>query len=174
MTEHKLFKFCKNNPYTPFMVYVSKALKKADKRFGSMPIEFMHCDGKRIIGTDGRRIHVYTPDECPLPVGLFTVEKMTKTQISVSCCDNSNGMIGDYPDIDKAIPEKAKPTEFVGGGTPARYAEVLRAMDKGTFNIDYFNDANSIDQLTEFQALDEYGALSIYGSNLLAVIMPMR
>lgn len=174
MIEHKLFKFDKNHLDTPFIIYAAKAAKKPNKRFGQMPIEFIYCDGKRIIGTDGRRLHIFTPDECPLPVGMFSVEKITKTQINISCCEYSNGHIDSYPDVDKVIPERTNVVEFDNSGTPARYAQVLRAMDKGTFNINYFNDANSIDQITKFQALDEYKPLSIYGCNLLAIIMPMR
>jgi DNA polymerase III sliding clamp (beta) subunit (PCNA family) len=174
MNESRLFKFDKSDPHVHGILFVSKAIRKPEKYMGPHVMEKISFDGKRFISTDGRRLHLYTPDTISLPAGLYTVEKKTKNSIHLSCEENEKEVFADYPDIDRVIPEKKTVTKFCSTDFSMKYAQALRQQGEGTLNFNFFKDACSSDQIIEFQTGEANSVVSLYGPNLLVLIMPMR
>jgi hypothetical protein len=68
--------------------WVRLAVSAKDVRYYLM---YLYCDGRRIICTDGHRIHI-APNEAGLEVGFYDAN-MIKTEVDA-----------DFPNIDQAIP----------------------------------------------------------------------
>jgi hypothetical protein len=173
-----LFKFDKSNAHAYFIIFVAKALKKLDRKYYHQEqMSRIYCDGERIIATDGHRLHMYTPAECPLPKGLFMVEKKNKTTIHLShnkSNEYDKSLFDKYPDIDRIIPEETNAEEFAYSGVDAKLADVIRVMGSGCLNIGYFKDAVSAPEIRKFHVTSELEPVVMIGDKLMSIIMPMR
>lgn len=173
MQEERLFKFDKGNSHTQFIIFVSKAAQRATKGNYRTQLEKIMCDGKRIVSTDGHRLNMYTPEECPIPEGFYTIEKQNKSCIYISSSDDYIPP-APYPDIDRVIPEKIDLTEFNAIDKNVMFAEICRKMGSGSINIDYFLSAISVGGVESFKIKDSLSPVALYGDFTTSIIMPIR
>ena len=169
--------FNKNTKHTKELLFIAAALPTAAMH-KSENLEHIYSTGQKIVATDGHRLHIYTPTECPLEAGYYQVIKKTKTEIIL----NPVELDQEYPDFERITPDREGKKDFTlyqydNGRTAApnlesKYAEVIRALPSGTINIKYFQDA-CLNSMTSFKVTDGVSPVCLYGESLQAVVMPV-
>lgn len=147
--------------------WVAKAVGVKDVRYY---INFLYSDGRRLIGTDGHRMHWIETDLEPGYYCPKTLERVV--------CD------GRFPDIDRVIPERKTFAQFYlkdlkHVSVPTKKSKPIECVEIGDIqtriNKEYlYQAANSGDMITA--SLGKADTETIYGSNEFGhfVIMPMR
>jgi len=152
--------------------WVAQAMAKNDVRGY---LNNICSDGKRIIGCDGHRAHIFTtPKYKP---GYYD------SQMNLIADD-----IASYPNIDRVIPKgkgkRFKKTALLSGeirmiesrGKPVEAIGLLHGFANHLYVRDalsFFNEQPNHDPITAFQS-DERGAIRYNQGMLEAVVMPVR
>jgi len=103
-------------------------------------LTFIHSDGKRLVGTDGKRLHRLLPDK-PIPEGNYSPIVVNKSLIYL-IEETEKGI--KFPDGTSLIYRvKDKPKQFVLSVDPSSaFACIVRAMpEKWAFNFSYLEQA---------------------------------
>ena len=161
--------FNKTTQHTAELLFVCKALAtKASHK--SENLQYLYSTGVDIVASDGHRLHVYTPEDCPLEAGYYEIIKKTKTELILNRSDQD---LGDYPDYARVMPEAKDLQGFkLDSSISGKYATVIRAMDVNTLEYSLFLDAAPL--MERYQVTDGTSPVLMTGKDVKAVVMPVR
>lgn len=162
----------KHDPRLEPLLWVARAV---DLKHANPGLQCLYADGENLVGTDGKRLHLYKKN--PLPDGLYQIVKRTKTELRLEKCTFDMT----FPDYKKIIPENGPDTVSVdvNGNTDgvyyAAYATIIRKLDvDDTLNYDYLADVLTCDLTFTVNINGKMRALYFTGSDRAALVMPMN
>ena len=161
----------KKNKYNPekfdSMEWTLKARSKDATRFS---IQGVCITPKRVIATDGHRLHTFKTTE--YPAGIYLLVSQNKKSIILQKSEETN-----YPDIKAAFPQrydKKLTIQHDSNDVGQSYTQIVRAIPEHLgVNQNYLDEC-----LTEGQwkigILNNGGPIRLRNCNKMAIIMPMN
>lgn len=149
--------------------WVANAVAKDDIR---EYLQYIYSDGKRIMGTDGHRLHIWKTDK--YPEGFYNPKTMKKASVPDSMR---------FPSVDRVIPNtrsddcvSSAVIELAHAGSVTGRPLVVYKVGPAAVNAHYLDAAldgfSGVTTLIHY--IDENHAIKIETDNKLAVVMPVR
>jgi len=167
------------------LIWVAGAVSRDDLKPALM---LLKVEEKRVVATDGHKLHLWDGSFNELSPGLYCVPRRTTRRLEIYKYDGPelSGLGGTYPDIDKphllptydlkkqTVEGCSKSVSLYDTSIYARYAQVIRAMDPTvTINFDKFKGtAEGMDRV--FVRDDSIRGLVFMGKQRIGLLMPVR
>jgi len=165
--------FDKHSEHFNALKFVAKAVAKFKGQDQRDHLNNIYCDGLRIMATNGHRLHVYEqpePETPPLDPGYYEILKNTKTELRLLPVQIDQ----EYPDIMRIMPSNEGLEGFDAKSSLfGKFAQVIRSLNEGSINTDYFKAALEGTDICMFKATDGASPILLKGGFLTAVIMPI-
>lgn len=153
--------------------FVLRAVSKDDTR----PVLMVVCStGKRIIATDGFRLHMVKNNT--VPEGYYKAVNNNAKEIVL--VEQAKEEYGSYPNVRNAIPTRVKKiyesiSRFGKDNHYIAFSEIVRKLPEGqALNFDFLKDITDSMESFVVRKPGAYGALYFKNCNKSALVMPIR
>jgi len=157
--------------------FVARALSK-DKTERRSHIKFLFItDDKRVLATDGKRLHTFVT-AYEIESGFYEVVKNMKTSFIMIKSDS----VAEYPDFEEVLDDTAHKTLMTGAddiGVFATFAKIVRALpETETISLDFIRDVlnfgSSFSMKWEVMIKNAESGIIFKNDSCMAVVMALR
>jgi len=156
-----------NTAHFDQMEWILKARSKDPTRFS---IQGVCVTSKRVIATDGHRLHTFKSTE--YPAGIYSLVSQTKKSIVLQKTEETN-----YPEIKAIFPkkyDKKLSIQHNSNDVGQSYTQIVRAIPEHLgVNQNYLDDCLAEGQW-KIGILNNDGPIRLRNCNKMAIIMPMK